>query len=198
MASASLCRLCQSASAANSMVAIFSPKAIETRLAQRMTLLLDVCVCSNDGLPGCICGKCSRRIEALERSVENLKRFKILAKETYTSLSSRTQRFARRFSLTSRQPHEHVASLVYMAYASCLFCFQWHMGAANALKCMQQWSVEISCSHSHLQFCDVEYSDCARKICGFHGIPWIPAHAYTVYTRPSPQLWEAGPGDKAS
>ena len=90
MASASLCRLCQSASAANSMVAIFSPKAIETRLAQRMTLLLDVCVCSNDGLPGCICGKCSRRIEALERSVENLKRFKILAKETYTSLSSRT------------------------------------------------------------------------------------------------------------
>ena len=45
---------------------------------------------SNNSLLGCICGKCSHRIEALERSLENLKRLKILAKETYTSLSSRT------------------------------------------------------------------------------------------------------------
>ena len=30
------------------------------------------------------------------------------------------------------------------------------------------------------------------------GIPIIPAHAHTVCTRPSPQLWEAGPGDEAN
>ena len=28
-------------------------------------------------------------------------------------------------------------------------------------------------------------------------ISGISAHAYTVCTRPSPQLWEAGPGDEA-
>lgn len=89
MASSSICRLCQTASAANSVVAIFSLKARETRMAHRISQLLDISVCSNDGLPGCICMKCSRRIETLERSAENLKKFKILAQDSYTTLSSR-------------------------------------------------------------------------------------------------------------
>ena len=89
MASSSICRLCQTAAAATGVVAIFSLKGKETRLAQRISQVLDICVCANDDLPGCICMKCSRRIETLERSAENLKKFKILALDSYTTLSFR-------------------------------------------------------------------------------------------------------------
>ena len=43
---------------------------------------------ANDGLPKHVCEKCKRRVETLERSAEDLRQFKILARESYTTLST--------------------------------------------------------------------------------------------------------------
>ena len=43
---------------------------------------------ANDGLPQHIRGKYKRRVETLERSAENFKQFKLLARDNYRNLSS--------------------------------------------------------------------------------------------------------------
>ena len=44
---------------------------------------------ANDGLPQQVCRKCKRRVGTLERSAEDLKQFKILARDSYRTLLSR-------------------------------------------------------------------------------------------------------------
>ena len=44
---------------------------------------------ASDGLPDHVCDKCKRRVEALERSALDLKQFKTLAGESYTTLARR-------------------------------------------------------------------------------------------------------------
>ena len=84
-----MCRLCQIATSANTAILLFGTKAVEERLASRINDMLDVTVDVNDGLPQHICGKCKRRVETLERSAEDIKQFKILARDSYITLSSR-------------------------------------------------------------------------------------------------------------
>ena len=81
--------MCQTATLANSAILLFCTKAVEERLASRINDLLDVTVDANDGLPLHIRGKCKRRVERLERSAEDLKRFKILPRDSYRTLLSR-------------------------------------------------------------------------------------------------------------
>ena len=47
---------------------------------------MQVTVDANDGLPQHTCEKCKKRVEVLERSVEDLRLFKIIARESYTTL----------------------------------------------------------------------------------------------------------------
>ena len=88
MASTRMCRLCQTATPANHAILLFGTKAVEERLASRINDLLDVTVDANDGLPQHICGKC-KRMETLEKLAEDLRQFRILARDSYKTLSSR-------------------------------------------------------------------------------------------------------------
>ena len=89
MASTRMCRLCQTATPANSAILLFGTKAVEESLASRINDLLDVTVDANDSLPQHICRKCKRRVETLEKLAEDLRQFKILARDNYKTLSSR-------------------------------------------------------------------------------------------------------------
>ena len=84
-----VCRLCQTATPAKCTTSLFGTKAMKERLASRINDLLGVIVDANDGLPQHVCAKCKRRVETHEKSVEDLRQFKTLARESYKSLSSR-------------------------------------------------------------------------------------------------------------
>ena len=86
MASTRLCRLCQTEAFTKNSTPLFGTKAVKQRLASRISDLLEVTVDANDGLPQYVCEKCKRRVEALERSAEDLRLFKITARESYTNL----------------------------------------------------------------------------------------------------------------
>ena len=84
-----MCHLCPTATPANHAILLFGTKAVEECLASRINDLLDVSVDANDGLPQQVCRVCKRRVGSLERSAEDLKQFKILARDSYRTLSSR-------------------------------------------------------------------------------------------------------------
>ena len=84
-----ICRLCMTAVSANNATTLFRTKAVTQDLASRINHILDVAVNANDGLPHHVCNKCKRRVEILERSAEDLRLFKILARESYKTLSNR-------------------------------------------------------------------------------------------------------------
>lgn len=84
---ARLCRLCATVvSSSKNAVSLFSPTAVKQLLSSRIEDLLDVKVAENDSLPQYICEKCKRRVETLERAIEDLRKFRNQTSETYKSL----------------------------------------------------------------------------------------------------------------
>lgn len=71
---ASLCHLCATVvSFSKNAVSLFSSTAVKQLLSSRIEHLLDVA--ENDALPQYICEKCKRRVETLERAIEDLRKF---------------------------------------------------------------------------------------------------------------------------
>ena len=68
-------------------VSLFSNTAVQQRLPDRITDLLDVPVTQADGLPGHICRKCKRKLERLEKAAEELESFRCDAKNTYSTFA---------------------------------------------------------------------------------------------------------------
>ena len=81
------CRLCQATVADNRVVSLFSPGRLQRQWASRITDLLGVSVRQHDSLSHYICRKCTRRIEGLERAMEDLRDFRKQAQESHESLA---------------------------------------------------------------------------------------------------------------
>ena len=83
------CRLCRAKVAATNSTALFTPFATSKKLPTRISDLLEVTIACSDGLPTHICRQCRRRFDSLERAAADLKSFRILAKESRSSLLAR-------------------------------------------------------------------------------------------------------------
>ena len=78
-----VCRVCQVSVPCSHAVCLFSEKAERLRLRYRIAGLLDLPLFEKDGLSEHICEKCKRRLERLEKAVEELADFR---REAKTSL----------------------------------------------------------------------------------------------------------------
>ena len=83
----SLCRLCLVSVPSGHAVCLFSQKAEKQRLCSRITDLLGVPVAEKDGFSEHICERCKRKLERLEKAVEELTDFRCMANSSFSTMS---------------------------------------------------------------------------------------------------------------
>ena len=71
-----VCRLCLGTMVIKNSVALLSPTAASQSLVTRISLLLEFTVAADDGLPHQLCKPCKRRLDSLEKAVEDLQTLK--------------------------------------------------------------------------------------------------------------------------
>ena len=109
------CRLCQAAVPGNRATSLFSPGGLQRQWASRITELLGVSVRQDDSRSQHMCRKCTRRIEALERAMEDLRDFRKQAQESHESLA---------LAKTRREPQEYIFPVINMPDGLPLFLLQ--------------------------------------------------------------------------
>ena len=92
MANTKLCRLCTTPVNTKTIVQLFSETGKTHNWASRITALLLVKVDETDRLSPCVCRKCIRRLESLEKAATELQAFRELAQR----------------SMSTHQSHDHL------------------------------------------------------------------------------------------